>query len=280
MPRARLSARQPPRDWERWHACRRVLLETYVSVRQYLATRDRAAHWQLVGHAQARGARGKAPALHVVCEPLPGAIQVVEFYHAAEGLSGVAKDLLRDDRAAAETWADAQCSELRKGRLDALLATLKADAGQCTKAAQCEAYIETIRERMRYEDFPAQGLQIDSGVVEAGCKQLSPCGSSRSACTRPRTGQMACRHCALPSSAGATKTSEHDARKRTTQLPPERNRPDPPCAIPRLTVPRLARTILSRGLSIGAAHSLQTCEPARKPARIRIVSCTPCSKVA
>ena len=62
--------------------------------------------------------------------------------------------------------------ELREGRLDTLLATLKAHAGQRTKAAECEAYIETIRERMRYADFLAQGLQIGSGIVEAGCKTV------------------------------------------------------------------------------------------------------------
>ena len=108
----------------------------------------------------------------VACELFPGAIQIVDFYHAAEKLWGVAKDLLREDRAAAETWAEARCAELREGRLDTLLATLKAHAGQCAKAAECEAYIETNRERMRYADFRAQGLQIGSGVVEAGCKTV------------------------------------------------------------------------------------------------------------
>ena len=98
--------------------------------------------------------------LRVACELFAGAIQIVDFYHAAERLWGVAKDLPRDDRAAAETWAEARCSEVRKGRLDTLPATLKAHAGHCTKAAECEAYIETNRERMRYAEFRAQGLQI------------------------------------------------------------------------------------------------------------------------
>ncbi len=108
----------------------------------------------------------------MACELFPGAIQIVDFHHAAEKLWGVAKDLLRDDRAAAETSAEARCAELREGRLDTLLATLKAHTGQCAKAAECEAYIETNRERMRYADFRAQGLQIGSGVVEAGCKTV------------------------------------------------------------------------------------------------------------
>ena len=36
----------------------------------------------------------------------------------------------------------------------------------------------------------------------------------------------------------------------------------------------MARTILNGGLSIGLAHSLQTRETARRPAKIRILSCT------
>ncbi|MDE0104254.1 MAG: ISKra4 family transposase, partial [Bryobacterales bacterium] len=108
----------------------------------------------------------------VAWELFPGAIQIVDFYHAAERLREVAKDLLRDDRAAAETWAEARCSELREGHLDSVLATLKAHAGHCSKAAECQAHIETNRDRTRYADFRAQGLQIGSGVVEAGCKSI------------------------------------------------------------------------------------------------------------
>ena len=108
----------------------------------------------------------------VARELIPRAIQIVDFHHAAKRLWEVAKDLLRDDPAAAETWADARCSELREGHLDSVLATLKAHAGQSAKAAECEAYIRTNRDRMRYADFRAQGLQIGSGVVEAGCKSV------------------------------------------------------------------------------------------------------------
>ncbi len=103
------------------------------------------------------------------------------------------------------------------------------------------------------------------GLSRQAAKQSLPCGSSRSACTGRRTGRRASRHCALASSAGATQTCGHGARNPSTQLRPDRNRPDPPCAIPRLTVPHLARTIPNGGLS----HSLQTRETARKPANIR-----------
>ena len=108
----------------------------------------------------------------VAYELFPGAIQIVDFYHASEKLWEVAKDLLPDDPQATKAWAEARCCELREGRLDTLLATLQAHAGHCKKAAICKAYIETNRERMQYADFRAQGLQIGSGAVESGCKRV------------------------------------------------------------------------------------------------------------
>ena len=108
----------------------------------------------------------------VVGDLFPGAIQIVDFYHAAEKLWDVARDLLRDDRAAVKTWAEARCAELKQGRSEALLATLQAHAAHSPTAAKCVAYIQANRERMRYADFREQGLQLGSGVVEAGCKTV------------------------------------------------------------------------------------------------------------
>jgi len=44
----------------------------------------------------------------VAWDLFPGAIQIVDSYPAAERLWEVAKDLLRNDWAAAETWAEAR----------------------------------------------------------------------------------------------------------------------------------------------------------------------------
>ena len=206
-------------------------------------------------------------------ELFPGAIQIVDFFHAAERLWGVGKVLLRDDRAAAEMWAEARCSELRKGRLDTLLATLKAHAASARRPQNARPTSRRTASACATRTSAHKACRSVPGLWRQAARQSSPCGSSRPACTGPRTGRRASWHCALASSAGGTKTSGHGARNPSTQLRPDRDRPDPPYAVPRLTVPHLAR-ILNGGLSIGPAHSLQTCVTARKPARIRIVSCT------
>ena len=108
----------------------------------------------------------------VATELYPGAIQIVDFFHASEKLREVAKALFPGDRDSREQWAEARCADLKAGRMAGLLATLRAHAGSCEAAAQCVGYIETNRERMRYDEFRAQGLQIGSGVVEGACKTV------------------------------------------------------------------------------------------------------------
>ena len=105
-------------------------------------------------------------------EMFPGAIQIVDFFHVSEKLWEVARALFPADRDSAQAWADARCEELKAGALDGVLATLRAHADHCEQAAKAVQYIATNRERMRYAEFRAQGLQIGSGVVEGGCKTV------------------------------------------------------------------------------------------------------------
>ena len=106
-------------------------------------------------------------------EMFPGAMQIVDFFHAAEKMWEVARALFPRDRGSREAWAEARCAELKAGNLDGLLATLRAHGDHCEEAQKCVQYVETNRERMRYADFRAQGLQIGSGVVEAGCRTVA-----------------------------------------------------------------------------------------------------------
>ena len=105
-------------------------------------------------------------------EDHPGAIQIVDLWHAKEKLWDVAKALFGRDKAQHAPWADARCDDLEQGRIDGLLATLRAHADSCEEAAKCANYIDKNRSRMRYPEFRAQGLCVGSGVVEAGCRTV------------------------------------------------------------------------------------------------------------
>ena len=105
-------------------------------------------------------------------EDYPGAIQIVDLWHAEEHLWLVARALFRDDPAQVEAWARARCDDLEQGRLDGLLATRRAHAGTGKEAGQCADYIDKNRSRMRYPDFRARGLCIGSGVMESSCQKI------------------------------------------------------------------------------------------------------------
>ena len=105
-------------------------------------------------------------------EHFPGAVQIVDLYHAKEHLSAVAKAIYGAGSDLAATWAKQRHDELETGNLDALLAVLQDHAQAQDSARQCHLYITRNRHRMRYPEFRAQDLCLGSGVVEAGCKVL------------------------------------------------------------------------------------------------------------
>ena len=105
-------------------------------------------------------------------EDYPGALQIVDLWHAKEKLWDVAKALYGSAKAQHQPWADARCDDLEQGRIDPLLASLRTHAGRCQEAAQCAAYIAKNRSRMCYPEFRQQGLCVGSGVVESGCRSV------------------------------------------------------------------------------------------------------------
>ena len=101
-------------------------------------------------------------------EQFPGAIEIVDLYHAKGHLCDVAKAIYgRPDLAV--RWGKDRRDELA-GRFDAILTELRAHSETCEEARKCIDYLTRNRHRMRYPEFRAWGLCVSSGVVEAGCK--------------------------------------------------------------------------------------------------------------
>ena len=105
-------------------------------------------------------------------EAFPGAVQVLDLYHAKQHLSEVAKAVYPADPAAAQVWASQRHEDLDQGRIETLLAALRQHSGNCETARLCADYVASNRQRMRYQHFRAAGLCVGSGVVEAGCKVI------------------------------------------------------------------------------------------------------------
>jgi len=103
-------------------------------------------------------------------ELFPGAIQIVDLFHAKQHLSDVAKAIYGPDNALGRQWARRRHAELDDGKQDALLGALRRHAATNDEARKCLDYITRNRTRMRYSEFRVQGLCVASAVVEAGCK--------------------------------------------------------------------------------------------------------------
>jgi hypothetical protein len=103
-------------------------------------------------------------------EQLPGAIQIVDLYHAKQHLSDVAKAIYGPGSHLGTQWAKQRHDELDDGKLDAVLQALRVHAEANDEARKCLGYVTRNQGRMRYPEFRAQGLCVGSGVVEAGCK--------------------------------------------------------------------------------------------------------------
>jgi hypothetical protein len=107
----------------------------------------------------------------------PGALQIVDLYHARQHLWELARKLHPNDPGAQKTWMKVhQKRLLDKGKIEKLVLALRSIQSTNTEVLEkirTEAdYFDTNAERMRYPKFRRQHLFVGSGVIEAGCKTV------------------------------------------------------------------------------------------------------------
>ena len=106
----------------------------------------------------------------------PGAIQIVDLYHAKEHLSKLGNEIFGASSDLAKQWSADQHENLETGDMEAVLIAIGSHiprAGEIGKKAAKEyEYFNNNRDRMRYDYFRSQELCVGSGVVEAGCRSV------------------------------------------------------------------------------------------------------------
>jgi hypothetical protein len=133
---------------------------------------DREARRRSFDQARRRVVLGDgAPWIWNVADELfPGAIQVVDLFHAKGHLWDVAKAIYGPGSDLGEQWAKQRRDELDEGKIDAVLAALRVHAEHNDEARKCLDYVTRNQNRMRYPQFRDLGVCTSTGVVEAGCK--------------------------------------------------------------------------------------------------------------
>jgi Uncharacterised protein family (UPF0236) len=113
-----------------------------------------------------------------LAEPyFPGAVQIVDLYHARQHLWELARKLHPNDETNQKAWIKVhQKRLLDEGKIEKLVSSLRSINSTNREVAEkirTEAdYFERNAERMRYPKFRGQHLFVGSGVIEAGCKTV------------------------------------------------------------------------------------------------------------
>ena len=107
----------------------------------------------------------------------PGAVQIVDLYHARQHLWELARRLHPNDEGNQKAWMKIhQRRLLDKGKIEKLVSAIRSIATtnpELIKKIRIEAdYFERNAARMRYPKFRQQHLFVGSGVIEAGCKTV------------------------------------------------------------------------------------------------------------
>jgi hypothetical protein len=106
----------------------------------------------------------------------PGAVQIVDLFHARQHLWELARLLHAGDIPRQKQWILRHQPKLDGGRIEKLVRFLRcidASTPSLREAIRIEAaYFERNADRMRYPEFRRQHLFVGSGVIEAGCKTV------------------------------------------------------------------------------------------------------------
>lgn len=113
---------------------------------------------------------------HRADEYFPGAVQIVDLFHAREHLAVVARLMFGSGSETGKAWLAARRQELDDGDVDVIITEIRKLRSRDLKVRdelRKEAeYFETNKLRMCYKYFRSRGLFVGSGVIEAGCKTV------------------------------------------------------------------------------------------------------------
>ena len=114
---------------------------------------------------------------NIAKDHFPGAIQIVDLFHARQHLWELARLLFPNDTKRRNHWIGLhQKRWLDKGKIAKLVASLRSiqttDPELANKIRNDADYFATNAARMDYPKFRKQHLFVGSGVIEAGCKSV------------------------------------------------------------------------------------------------------------
>ena len=108
---------------------------------------------------------------NLIAQYFPNAIQIVDWYHAADRLKRIAEEAFPnlEER---QDWLKQVTEDLWQGKVELVIEACRLLAKKSKWAQQSLTYYSNNIKRMRYNQFRASNLLIGSGIIESGCKQI------------------------------------------------------------------------------------------------------------
>ena len=113
---------------------------------------------------------------NIAAQHFPGAMQIVDLYHARQHLWELARKLHPQDEVQQNRWMMIHQDLLDNCKIKRLVASLRSiqtSSAELAEKLRTEAdyFVKNVR-RMRYPKFRRQHLFVGTGVIEAGCKTV------------------------------------------------------------------------------------------------------------
>ena len=130
------------------------------------------------GHAEKKVVMGDGAEWiwNIADQHFPGAVQIVDLFHARQHLWELARKLHPNDEVQQKAWIKVHQRRLDNGKIEKLVVSLRStdsDNPEVADKIRTEAdYFERNADRMRYPEFRRQHFFVGSGVIEAGCKTV------------------------------------------------------------------------------------------------------------
>jgi hypothetical protein len=105
-------------------------------------------------------------------EYFPGAVQILDWYHATEYLWTAAEAIYGAGSELAKRWVAEQERRLWEGKVAEVLTSVQAHLDAGAAVEETLTYYTNHQQRMRYDEYRARGMQIGSGTIESGCKHV------------------------------------------------------------------------------------------------------------
>lgn len=115
---------------------------------------------------------------HLAEVVFPDRVEILDWYHADEHISAVARILYGESTEKAATWRTTQLNRLATDGVDHIIASLRflgahhRTVAKRTAVTDLTRYLTTNRERMQYQTFRAAGYAIGSGAVESAVSHV------------------------------------------------------------------------------------------------------------